>query len=367
VLGTLDRYVLREVLTTWAISTGVLFVILIADRFARDLGKAAAGDLPRDAIVLMLGLTSIYFVMILIPVGLFLAILLTLGRLYRDSEMAAMMASGIGPGRLYRPLFVLAVPTAVVLAVLSLLVGPWAAQQAYLTSQRAQQVAQVGVLEPGRFKGVDGSAVFYAERIDQEGLMENVFLQRRRGEMIEAAVAARGALRAGARENERLLVLYDGQRIEGVPGTYEFREVRFAEHGIPIQLPVPDERSDDRQTYATAELIGTGDPRDVAELQWRFSMPLAVFALTVLAVPLSRTRPRQGRYGTLAAAVLCYIVYSNVLAAARSAVAEGQIGAFPGLWWVHLLAIVIGFSWYGRQAGLFAALSTSPGRRGHRT
>jgi lipopolysaccharide export system permease protein len=363
-LGTLDRYVLREVAITWAACTGVLFVILLADRFARDLANAAAGDLPREAVFLMLGLTSVYFVMIVIPVGLFLAILLTLGRLYRDSEMAAMMASGMGPGRLYRPLFVIALPTFLVLLVLSLQVAPWAAHEAYLTSQRARQVAQVGVLEPGRFKALSGgSTVFYAEGIDGNGRLENVFIQRRRGSAVEVAVASSGELRRANDENQRVLVLYDGQRVEGEPGTTRFREVSFREHGIPIQLPTPKQRSDDRQTYRTAELFGTGDPRDLAELQWRVSIPLAVFVLTVLAVPLARTQPRRGRYGALATAVLAYILYTNLLVTARSAVAQGQVGALPGLWWVHLLVLAVGAGWYAWQAGAFISLPMRLRRR----
>jgi lipopolysaccharide export system permease protein len=351
-LGTLDRYVLREVLATWAVTTGVLFVILVADRFARDLASAAAGNLPREAVFLMLGLTSVYFIMILIPVGLFGAILLTLGRLYRDSEMAAIMASGFSPGRLYRPLFVVAVPTVAVLALLTLEIAPRAAQAAYVTSQRARQVAQVGLLEPGRFKAVSGGEiVFYAEDVDAAGRLQNVFIQRRRDDVVEVAVAASGEVRRGGDDNRRTLVLHDGQRVEGEPGTTRFREVSFREHGIPIQLPTPELRSNNRQTYATRELLGSSDPRDVAELQWRYSLPLAVFALTVLAVPLARTRPRQGRYGTMAAALLAYILYSNLLAAARGAVAQGQVGAIPGIWWVHVLVFVVGLAWYGWQSG----------------
>ncbi|MEO0421496.1 MAG: LPS export ABC transporter permease LptF [Pseudomonadota bacterium] len=363
-LGIVDRYVLREVATSWFAATGVLFAILLADRFARDLANAAQGDLPREALLLMLGLSSIYFLTILIPVGLFVAILMTLGRMYRDSEMAALLASGMPLSRLFRPLLTLALPTALLLAVLSLQVAPWAAQQAYLTSQRARQAAEVGLLEPGRFKAVSGgSTVFYAESIDKDGLLGNVFIQRRRGSYVEVAVAARGELRQGSGQDQRLLVLYEGQRVEGEPGTTNFREVSFREHGVPIELPAPAARSDNRQTYPTRELIGTGDTRDLAELQWRLSLPMAAFALTLLAVPLAKTRPRQGRYGTFVAALLIYVVYSNLLATGRSAVAQGDVPGWVGLWWVHGLFIAAGALWFAWQAGVFRRaprVSTAP-------
>lgn len=353
-LGIIDRLLLREVILTWVSATGVLYLVLIADRFARELARAAAGDLPREAILLILGLTSVYFLTILIPIGLFVAILLTLGRMYRDSEMAALLASGMPLARLFRPLLLLAVPTALLLAVLSLQVAPWAAQQSFLTAQRARQAAEVGLLEAGRFKAVSGgSTVVYAETIDRRGVFGNVFIQRRRGARVEVAVARSGELRAGTEANQRLLVLYDGQRVEGEPGTTGFREVAFREHGIPIVLPPPNRRSNNRQTYPTAELLASEDPRDVAELQWRISLPLAAFALTVLAVPLARTRPRQGRYGTLVAALLMYVLYSNLLATARSAVAQGDIAPFPGLYSVHALFIGAGLGWFALQAGLW--------------
>ncbi|MEO0972600.1 MAG: LptF/LptG family permease, partial [Pseudomonadota bacterium] len=140
---------------------------------------------------------------------------------------------------------------------------------------------------------------------------------------------------------------------EGEPGTTSFREVSFREHGIPIELPAPSARSDNRQTYPTGDLVGSEDRRDLAELQWRLSLPLAAFALTILAVPLSKTRPRQGRYGTFVAALLIYVLYSNLLATGRSALAQGDVPAWVGLWWVHGLFIAAGACWFAWQAGVF--------------
>jgi hypothetical protein len=127
-LTTLDRYLLKEVLQTWLAVTVVLLLIMLSQRFARYLGEAAAGQLPPDVVFTLLGLTSIHYMTVLVPVSLFLAVMLALGRLYKDSEMAALMACGVGYGRLLRPLVAMALAFAAGLAFLSMWVSPWAAQ-----------------------------------------------------------------------------------------------------------------------------------------------------------------------------------------------------------------------------------------------
>jgi len=338
----LDRYLLREAVGASLAVTTVLMLVLMCYRFARVLGEAAAGELPRDAVLTLLGLTSVYYFLLLAPFGLFLGVMLALGRFYRDSEMTAMHACGVGPARLLRPLLLYAALVAAVLAWFSLDVGPWAAGQALLTQRLAQRDAEIGLLEPGRFRSADGgNLVFYAEKVAPDGALENVFIQRRVGDTVEVAVAARGEQRHDPQTNERTMVLYDGERVEGVPGTTSFRILSFREHGIPIRTREQPATEDDPATRSTAELVNARDLDSVAELQWRFSTPLAALLLTILAVPLAKTNPRQGRYSKLIVGVLAYIVYANSLAAARVWLVHGESPPALGLWWVHAALFVI--------------------------
>jgi lipopolysaccharide export system permease protein len=214
----LDRYLLRETLGASLAVTFVLMLILMCYRFARVLGEAAAGELPRDAVLTLLGLTSIPYFLLLAPFGLFLGVMLALGRLYRDSEMTAINACGIGPLRLLRPLLLLAGLLAALLAWLAFDLAPWAVEQAMLTTRAAERNAEIGILEPGRFKSADGgNIVFYAERISEDGVLENVFIQRRVGNVVQVAVAARGEQRGDPRTGSRTMVLYDGQRLRAFP------------------------------------------------------------------------------------------------------------------------------------------------------
>jgi len=348
----LSRYIFRETAQTWLVVTFVLLLILLTNQFAEVLGDAAASRLPKEAVFLVMGLTSLQYLTILIPVGLFLAIMLALGRLYRDSEMAAMMACGIGPGGLYRPLVLFALLLATFVGWLSLIISPGAIRQVQVIAEQARQSVDLRVLEAGRFISFgDDEAVMYAESVSADGVLANVFVQRRDGPRVEVIVAEEAWQSDSSEPNVKVLRFARGRRYEGEAGSPRFRIVTFREHGIPFTLPSAEPKEVRPEARPFMELIGSEDPVDQAELQWRISVPLAVLVLTVLAVPLSRTAPRQGRYGGLAAGVLIYIIYVDVLAAAKVWVEREQIPGLVGMWWVHIVFLLLGLILLGRQFG----------------
>ena len=166
--------------------------------------------------------------------------------------------------------------------------------------------------------------------------MHNVFLQRNVPDgSVQVVVAARGEQVVGEDPDSRMLVLNDGRRYEGVPGAARFRVLEFGEHGIPYRLPGVEPEEPRPRALRTAELLHAGDPASVAELQWRLSVPLSTLLLGFLAVPLARSQPREGRYGRIAAGLLIFIVYFNLLSAAKAWTEAGRIAPELGLWWVH--------------------------------
>jgi lipopolysaccharide export system permease protein len=344
----LDRYLLKEVAETWLAVTGVLLVILLSNQLARVLSQAAANDFPRSVVLSLIGLTSAGYLGLIIPIGFFLAIMLALGRMYHESEMAAMQSCGVGPKGLYRPIAYLGVAIAAILVWLSFWGIPAAAARAQQIRTEALQDAQFGLLEPGRFRTFGGgSVVFYAERIDDNGILHNVnvFVDRREdaesnGEL-EIWVATRAEQR-GAGQADQMFVLYDGEHYKGVPGQGEWQITQFAEGGYPIRLGELGGRAGKAGMKPTSELLQSSEPRDRAELQRRISTPMMALILMLAAVPLARVRPRQGRFGRIGIAILFYFVYSLLLDAARTWVEERKVPEAVGLWWVHLIALGLG-------------------------
>jgi lipopolysaccharide export system permease protein len=347
----LDRYVFREVAVTWLAVTGVLLAILVSNQLARILGLAASDGLPQQVVMTLIALTSIQNLTVLMPIGMLLAVMMALGRLYHDSEMAAVRACGSGPERLYVPVMLLAAMVAVGLAWLAFDVAPTAYGKAMNLKREALRDAQFGQLEPGKFRTfAGGAAVFYAERADDAGTLYNVFIERREGEKVEIAVASRAIHRIEEDGRLHVIVLFDGERYDGVPGETTFRKLRFAEHGIPIRIPDPDAGRQRSESKTTAELLASTDPKDASELQWRVSLPFMVLLLAFLAVPLSALKPREGRYARIAVAILVYFAYANLIATVRIWIEKGQLDPALGLWWVHLLLLAFALYLLHRQS-----------------
>jgi lipopolysaccharide export system permease protein len=148
----------------------------------------------------------------------------------------------------------------------------------------------------------------------------------------------------------RYLVLEDGYRYEGVPGQADYRVMHFREHGIRIQKREPILSTRHRYAYPTTRLLASSDPEDKAELQWRLATPISILLLGLLAVPLSKTSPRRGRFGGMVLGILIYLVYNNLLTVAKSSMGKGEVPEVVGMWWVHLLLLGLLLLLHWRQS-----------------
>ncbi len=343
IVPILDRYLLKEVLLHWAAVSLILWVVLISNRMARYLGQAAAGDLPGEIIFTLLGLKSVIYLVALLPLGLYLGILLALGRLYQDSEMAAMAACGVGTRQLYRPLLALGLVTALLLGWLSLAVSPQLAERGHGLQARAEQEADLSALTAGRFtEAKGGRLVLYVEKMSADrAQMERVFLQGKAEGELALLTAERARTELAEESGARFLVLEQGHRYQGFPGEANYKVMSFGRHGVRMDTEQGNGNAIQRDALPTAQLWASSDPHDMAELQWRLATPLAALVLVVLAVPMSRTTPRKGRYGKLLVAVLAFIIYYNLLSTAQVWVARSVLPPVLGIWWVHLLPVAV--------------------------
>lgn len=350
----LNRYILRETAQTWFAVTGVLMLILLTDQFASVLDDAAGADIPRDAIFAVMGLSSIQYLTVIIPIGIFLAIMLALARMYRDSEMAALQACGIGNMALYRPVILLALGLAVLVSWLSMEAGPSAVRAVQEITDEAEKESDLAVLKPGHFNSFGRKqTVLYAESITDDGVLEKVFVQRRRDDKVIVIVAEQASQNSDEQTGQKEILFKDGRRYEGVPGQQEFTVMRFREHGIPFEARESLGEGLKEEAMTLMELLDTPGPGPVAELQWRFSVPIMLLILTLIAVPLSKAPPRQGRYNNLAFGILVYLIYTNMLGASKAWVEDGLISPAIGLWWVHAFFIAFAIIMLMRQNGVF--------------
>lgn len=350
--GILDRYLLREAGGAWLAVTAVLLAIMLATRFARFLGEAATGVLPRELLFQVVALSSLQYLVILIPVSLLLAIMLALGRLYKDSEIAAMHGCGVGLSLFYRPFILLGLLLAGFSAALSFYIGPWAGRTSEYISKDAARFVQYNPFEVGRFKEVaDGLAVFYTSDMSAAGdKLGEVFAQISEASGTSLLMAKSGHQTVNPLTGRREVTLENGFRYRGEPGQSGYEIMRYAELTTHVEPPAFAFSTNRRRIYPTQELMHSSDLEDRAELQWRFAVPVSVLVLVLLAVPLSHIGPRQGRYGKLAIGIVIYLAYSQLIGAGETWISRGILPPYLGIWWVHGIVLIGAFCLIGQRS-----------------
>jgi lipopolysaccharide export system permease protein len=345
--STLNRYFSRELAQTFAGVSIILLVVIVGQSFVSLLSKVMKGKLPSDVVISMLGLGVLKSAILLIPFALLLTIMLTLGRYYRDSEIYAIKASGIGSRALLRYASLLFIPLIAFLFYLSIFSAPWAEQQIETIKQKAGGFTDIYSLTPGQFiESNQGNWVVFVEQSDRDsGEVNNVFIYDRRDGNVAIETAQHAEQKNVAELGGESLILKKGQRYEGTPGEGGFALLEFDQHAV--RIPEFDINVDvqNPEFKSTAALLRSGKLVDIAEFQWRISVPIAAILLALLAFPLSVTSPRQGRFAGLAVAIVIYLIYSNLLILAETWVADEKLPAVPGMFTVHaamlLLVIVL--------------------------
>jgi lipopolysaccharide export system permease protein len=333
----LDRYLTREFAQTVFATLVVLGLVSMGGLVADLLSEIARGKVPAGLLLSQLGLRLVNFLPILLPLALMLGLLLSLGRLYRDSEMPVLAAVGVGPKRLLRPLLLVAGPVLLVVGLASLWLGPWANRLSQAMVEDANRNLLVSGLEAGRFTELPGGGVVYVGGLSTDGTrFSRVFVHRQQGERVDVTTARDGSMFFDGKR-ARYLRLEDGFRVEGPAGEgRDFRLMRYARN--ELRLPDREEKvsADDPLLQPTLALFGDARPEAQAQLHWRIAPPLLALAFALLAVPLARSSPRQARYGRVLMAFLAYLVGMNLTYLGTRWLAAGDVPAALGLWWLLL-------------------------------
>lgn len=339
----------------------VLLLIIISGRFAQYLGDAAAGELDAGVLLTLIGFRLLAYIELILPLGLFIAILMAYGRMYIDSEMTVLSACGISQKRLVFYTLICAGAVAVVVGLFSLYLGPKGAEASENLLAKQRSRTEFETLKPERFHRIAGdSAVTYAEGIspDKKRLL-NVFMAELASQGAEHGLstltAETGETRIDGETGRKYLVLQNGHQYMGEPGEANFETMTFGSYAQ--LLPEPDYQirpGKETDGLTTFELLERDSPEARAALHWRLSLPFLVLVVALLAVPLSKTQPRRGRYVKMIPAILLYIIYLVAANAARGLI-EKNTQEPVALWLTHgvfllmaLILIVTPQLWFAR-------------------
>ena len=340
-MGIIDRLLLSEILKTLLVVLLVIMLLLLSNTLVRYLGMAARGLLSTDILFLIVGLELVKALGLIVPPAFFFSVLWVLGRMYRDSEMVALAASGFGHAKILKAIFMAALPLSLLVALLVLEVLPWA--RGHVAHLRAEQasIADISGIRAGRFNEFSrGGLLVYTEQLDEKGRgLEGVFVQHRQQGQLGIVTAHKAFQMMDAETGERFVILTDGHRYEGRPGGLDYAVGRFDEYAVRIPTPEIGVIKLPQSAKPWRELAASDAPRDNAELQFRLSMPLALLAFAALAVPLARSTPRAGIYGRLTFAVLLYFTFMNLQRLAERWLEDGSVPAWLGMWWLPLLML----------------------------
>lgn len=335
----ITRYLTRQVLQNTAALTFILLVVVVLGRMLGYLAEASRGELDPGVLALLMSYRVPNFLQLILPLALLLGILLAYGRMYAESEMTVLAACGIGQGQLLRITLVPALGVTLVVAVLALWLTPRGLVSTATLIEAQENLSEFDVMVPGLFQNISrGARTTYAETIEGD-VMRNVFMHQAEGNRVIYAESATPIEDANGR---RFILFRNGSFTEGQPGSAEFELSTFAELGVtlpPRDLSFADLVLEE-EALATGALLGARAPAQVAELQWRISLIVLIPILAVLAVPLSRVSPREGRFARIVPALLLYLIYFALLLAARDRLGDGELAPALGLWWIHALFAV---------------------------
>lgn len=327
----------------------VLIAIFASYDAASYLADAVSGLLPSSFILLFLGLKIAIALEVLLPTTLYIAVVVSLGRMYRDSEMVALESCGVGLWHVFKPVFYFSFMVAVAVGLISLFVRPWSYEKIYQLKGQARSNFDISQMQSGQFYQIEyANLVIFAEKVKHsKNRGEQVFVSIQDDEKLKVIFAQRAYQHTDESSGKQVLQLINGHMYEFAPDGQEGKITEFQKASYLIS-PKEDLGQRYRRKAASSRHLASSDSlEDIAELQWRLSTPLSAVLLGLLGVLLSHTTPRQGKYAKVLLAVVVFAVYYNISVVAKNWVEKGAVAPMPGIWWVQVLlaSVIIVLAW----------------------
>ncbi len=374
----IQRYIVREIMSTFSATLFVLLLIIVGNTFVRLLGKVSGGGLPLDALGKLVFLGSINGLIKLVPIALLIGMMLAFGRFYRDHEISAMHSSGMGPKQFYKGIFLFVGPLTLLIAALTLFVIPDLERTSNNVKQEIKQRPEAAGIPVGEFmhsNAGDKRITLFVEDIDEKNVvMQRFFMHLQERDIkkkankpeitadfnnntadaeddIDIILSAQQALLyIDPNNGNRIVKIENGSRYDNNKTTGQMSIFNFSEHGIHIPALEVNIKKD-LEAEPTLTLLKQNDRESIAEIHWRLALIISAPVMALLAFPLSHTTPRQGRFGKLAFGILLYAVYANLIISGKSMIEDGKIPSWLGLWWAHLIFIALSMWLLYRQYG----------------
>jgi lipopolysaccharide export system permease protein len=333
----------KELARSFGATLVVLITVVMSMMLIRTLGLAAGGRVDPQDVMMLMGYAALGHLPTILTLSLFISVTSTLGRMYRDSEMAIWFTAGRGLSSFSVPVFRFAWPILLAIAVLALVVWPWSNQQSQILRDQYETRGDLDRVSAGQFQeNASGSRVFFIEREDGAAVGDaaksktgrNVFISSTENNKQVITSARNGRLdRIG---DDQFLILNNGQRLDQNNSETQLKVSEFEEYGTKIsanRVNTPDTAP--TKTLRTNQLIKSPTNPKMAELSWRFGLAIAAFNLVLLAIVVSATNPRAGRGFSLVFALLAFLVYYNMLNIGFGWVSSGRVSFAKLMWWLH--------------------------------
>ena len=353
--GIFHRALVSEFASNGLLVFAVLLGIIVVSQLIRLLSDAVSGVIAVDGVVALLGFSAMNYLPVLLSISLFISILLTLSRCYRDSEMVVWFCSGIGLTRWIRPVLWYALPVVGLIALLSLLLSPWSLRKADEFRTKLESRDDVTSATPGLFReSKQADRVYFVDNVDAgSNRVGNIFVQSKQNGKLGTMVAKQG-LQETFPNGDRFLVLLNGTRYEGTPGRRDYRIVEFERYAMRIDAAPVKQAAPQVKTMTTLALWRNPSTWNYAELEWRIGLPISATILALLAIPLGYVNPRAGRSLNLIMAIVLYMLYNNMISVTNTWVGQGKMSPGIGLWAIHVFMLGVTLLVFYRRMTLFS-------------
>ena len=338
-ITVIDKMIFKDLLKTFSAVLSVIVIIIVSRNFIKVLGKAVEGEISGQTVMMLLGLKTLVAIAALMPPSIFIAVLMVLGRMYRDQEMSALASAGLGTLRLFRSVFLLMIPLSLGALAFTSMTVPWAEAEIERQIHTDSETADLRGISAGRFSEYSqGELVFYVETINDAGVMQQVFVQNRRKNQQWITNAKTGVIKD--LKGGRYLILYHGERVQAWAGSLQVTTETFEEYAVRLEAQ-GREVNYSRESVSTEDLLASNQLPELAELQRRIAVPLSLLLLSALAIPLAQISPRGGVYGNLATAFLVYFIFSNIQKISESWLMKGETTGWTGFVIVYFVMTLI--------------------------